>query len=151
MRTYIFTALFSLLSVISFAQEEIVSKEEVLEREKFAVLAIKVLDELPVFPGCNPASKNEAQECFQFKMQQHIVKNFRYPNGAYNRRIQGVVEVTYIISEDGTIKDIEAKGHELLVPEGIRIIKKLPKMKPGIKDGRPVKVKMSIPIIFKLN
>ena len=107
------------------------------------------LDEVPVFPGCGDAQ--DKRECFQEKMQQHIMKNFRYPEQAQAQNIQGRVSILMIIGNDGNISDVRMRGpHELLEAEARRIIEKLPRMEPAKHGGEAVAVAFAIPITFKL-
>ena len=108
-----------------------------------------VIEEVPIFPGCEDASDPRA--CFQEKMQRHISKNFRYPEEAQKQGIQGRVSVMFTIDEQGNITDIRKRGPDkLLEDEAVRIIEKLPKMQPGQSKGKAVRVPFSIPITFKL-
>lgn len=109
-----------------------------------------VIDEVPVFPGCEDTDDKRA--CFQEKIQRHIQKNFHYPEAAQEQGIQGRVSAIFRIDEEGHIVDIKMKGpHELLEKETERILAKLPQMKPGKHKGKAVKVPFSIPITFKLD
>ena len=112
----------------------------------------KVVEDVPVFPGCESVSKEEQRLCFQQKMQEHVRKNFRYPEIAQELGIQGPVYVLFTIDKDGSITNIRMRGPDKnLEAEAMRIIKKLPQMMPGRQRGIPVRVPFSIPIIFKLN
>ena len=65
--------------------------------------------------------------------------------------IQGRVNVSFIISRDGSILNIQMRGPDKnLEAEAKRIISLLPKMIPGKQRGRPVRVPFSIPITFRL-
>ncbi|MEC7770754.1 MAG: M56 family metallopeptidase [Bacteroidota bacterium] len=109
-----------------------------------------VVDEVPVFPGCEDAVDKKA--CFQEKMQAHIRKNFHYPEAAQEQGIQGRVSTIFIIDQEGNVVDINMRGpHELLEKETERILSKLPQMQPGKQDGQLVNVPFSIPITFKLD
>ncbi|WP_324023973.1 energy transducer TonB [Maribacter sp. BPC-D8] len=109
-----------------------------------------VVDEVPVFPGCEDADDKRA--CFNEKMQQHIGKHFSYPQAAQDANIQGRVSTMFIISSEGTIENIKMRGPDkLLEDEVARIIKSLPKMIPGKQSGKAVNVPFSIPIQFKLD
>ncbi len=109
-----------------------------------------VIDEVPIFPGCENESDQRA--CFQQMIQQHISKNFRYPLEAQKQGIQGRVSVLFVIAKDGNIQGLKARGpHKLLEDEVIRIISRLPKMTPGKGDGKVVNVPFSIPVTFKLD
>ena len=108
-----------------------------------------VVEEVPLFPGCEDASDRRA--CFQEKMQLHIGENFRYPEEAQRRGIQGRVSVMFTIDEQGNVVNIRKRGSDVLLEnETVRIIEKLPQMKPGKNRGNAVRVPFSIPINFKL-
>ncbi|WP_235856417.1 M56 family metallopeptidase [Flagellimonas oceanensis] len=109
-----------------------------------------MLDEAPVFPGCEGAEDSKA--CFLEKIKEHIRKNFRYPSEAQEQGIHGRVSMIFTIDTDGNITNIRKRGpHELLEEEAVRIIKKVPQMtSPGMMDGKAVDVPFSIPITFRL-
>ena len=84
-------------------------------------------------------------------MQDHIISNFKYPKEAEEKGIQGKVNVLFIIAKDGSITNLNLKGpHKTLEGEAERIIRLLPKMKPGEYQGKKVDVAFSLPITFKL-
>lgn len=135
-------------------EEEIVEIEEieVEEVEEDVDVPFAVIEDVPVFPGCESVAKSKKRECFQQKMQEHIRKNFRYPEIAQEMGVQGRVNVIFTIDKDGSITNIRMRGPDKnLEAEAMRIIKKLPKMTPGKQRGRAVRVPFSIPITFKLN
>lgn len=108
-----------------------------------------VIDEVPVFPGCENAEDKRA--CFQEKIQAHIRKHFNYPDEAQAFGIQGRVSAIFVMDEEGNVVDINMRGpHELLEEETKRILAKLPQMQPGKHEGKTVKVPFSIPITFRL-
>jgi periplasmic protein TonB len=110
-----------------------------------------VIEEVPVFPGCEKVKKSERRNCFQEQMNKHIRKNFRYPEIASQLGIQGRVYVNFIIGKDGSISEIKMRGPDKnLEQEALRIISKLPQMTPGKQQGKAVRVLMSIPIYFRL-
>lgn len=132
-------------------EEEIVEVEdvEVEEIEEDISIPFAVIEDVPVFPGCEGASNKKA--CFQEMIQKHIRKNFRYPEIAQDMGIQGRVNILFVIQKDGSIGDIRMRGPDKsLEAEALRIIQKLPRMTPGKQRGRPVKVPFSIPITFRL-
>lgn len=131
--------------------EEIIEIEdiEVDEIEEDIEVPFSVIEDVPVFPGCESAGDKKA--CFNEMMQQHIRKNFRYPEIAQEMGIQGRVSVMFTIQKDGSIGNIRMRGPDKnLEAEAMRIIQKLPKMTPGKQRGRAVRVPFSIPIMFKL-
>jgi len=112
-----------------------------------------VIEDVPVFPGCEKVEKSKRLECFMEQMAKHIKKNQQYPEKALEDNIQGRVAVLFVIDKDGSISNVQVrgpKGGELLENEAKRVIEKLPKFKPGMQRGKPVKVKYSQPITFKL-
>lgn len=112
-----------------------------------------VIEDVPVFPGCEGVEKSKRLDCFMEQMAKHIKKNQQYPERAMEDGIQGRVSVLFIIDKDGSISNVQVKGPkggELLEKEAKRVIEKLPKFKPGMQRGKPVKVKYSQPITFKL-
>lgn len=134
-------------------EDEIIEVEEVeIEDEDLDVdVPFAVIEDVPIFPGCEQVSKDERRNCFQTQINKHIKRNFRYPEIAQEMGIQGRVFVNFIIGKDGSIKDIKMRAPDKnLEKEAKRIISKLPKMTPGKQRGRPVRVPFSIPIIFRL-
>jgi len=134
-------------------EEEIVEilDVEVEEEEEEEDVPFAVIEDVPIFPGCEGVKKSERRDCFQEQMNKHIHKNFRYPEIAQEMGIQGRVYVSFIISKDGSITNISMRGPDKnLEKEAHRIISKLPLMTPGKQRGRPVRVPFSIPIIFRL-
>lgn len=124
---------------------------EVVEEEEEIIVPFAVIEEVPVFPGCEGLSKAEQRQCFQDKIQQHIKDNFTFPETAAELGIQGKVFVLFAIGSDGVVTDIQTRGPDhLLEQEARRIIASLPQMKPGRQRNRNVKVPYSIPINFKL-
>jgi len=110
------------------------------------------LETLPVFPGCE--NSDDLMDCFVEKMMQHVRNNQQYPEEALERRIQGRIQTTFVIDEKGNIIEIQTsktKGKEILEKEAYRVISLVPTMAfPGYINGKPVRVKYSQPINFKL-
>ena len=132
-------------------EEENVETVEVEEEEEDVDVPFADIEDVPIFPGCEGVAKSERRNCFQEKMNKHIVRNFRYPEIAQEMGIQGRVYVNFIISKDGSITNIRMRGPDKnLEKEAERIISKLPQMTPGKQRGRAVRVPFSIPITFRL-
>ncbi|MCO5725664.1 energy transducer TonB [Robiginitalea marina] len=132
-------------------EEEIVEVDDIVveDVDEDIEVPFAVIEDVPVFPGCEGASDKKA--CFNEMMQKHIRKNFRYPEMAQEMGIQGRVAVMFTIQKDGSIGNIRLRGPDKnLEAEARRIIEKLPKMTPGKQRGRAVRVPFSIPITFKL-
>lgn len=135
------TAIAEPVEVIDVVVEEIEEDVEV---------AFAIIEDVPVFPGCEDLSKAQTKACFQKKMQEHVVKHFTYPQMALDMGMQGRVSVVFIIDAKGYITGVRSRGPDkILEKEAERIIKKLPQMQPGKQRGKPVKVAYAIPIFFK--
>lgn len=132
-------------------QEEIVEVEVLEEEFEDVDVPFAIIEDVPIYPGCENVPKSKRRDCFQEQINKHIRKNFRYPEIAQEMGIQGRVFVSFIISKDGTISNIRKRGPDKnLEREAERIISKLPKMTPGKQRGRAVRVPFSIPITFRL-
>ena len=135
-------------------QEEIIEVEDVEVEEEFDddPVPFAVIEDVPIYPGCENVAKSERRNCFQEQINKHVRKNFRYPEIAQEMGIQGRVYMHFVIDKDGSITDIKiARSPDRnLGIEAERIIHKLPKMTPGKQRGRPVRVPFSIPINFRL-
>lgn len=99
-----------------------------------------VSDAAPEFPG-------GTSELIRF-----LSNNIKYPQMAQEFGTQGTVLVQFVIGVDGSISNVTVvKSVDIeLDREAVRVVKSMPKWKPGIKDGRPVSVKHTVPISFKL-
>ncbi|RKR14119.1 protein TonB [Maribacter vaceletii] len=129
--------------------DNIVYKEAEPEIDEIIFIAV---GDKPIFPGCENVGKEERLKCFTEKIQNHIQRNFKYPEEAQELGIKGKVHVGFKISKEGYITDLQLRGpHKLLENEAERIISKLPRMTPGKQRGEPVRVPFSIPINFMLN
>tara|TARA_B100001057_G_scaffold465380_1_gene521462 strand:- start:8611 stop:9315 length:705 start_codon:yes stop_codon:yes gene_type:complete len=133
-------------------QDEIIIEEIEVEDEFDDIdVPFAVIEDVPIFPGCESVSKSQRRSCFQEQMNKHIRKNFRYPEIAQEMGVQGRVYVNFIIAKDGSITNIRMRGPDKnLEKEAARIIGRLPKMTPGKQRGRAVRVPFSIPITFRL-
>ena len=81
-----------------------------------------------------------------------LTKNLRYPYTAKAQKIQGTVLLTFIVDEDGNVGDIQIKKslEPSLDREAQRVAKMIRKWEPAMKDGKPVKAMVGIPVVFKL-
>ena len=83
---------------------------------------------------------------------EYISKHLRYPKAAQQSGVEGKVFVQFVIDKDGSITEVKViKGLGFgLDEEAIRIIQKAPKWTPAKQRGKPVRVRMALPIMFKL-
>ena len=116
---------------VSFkSQQSAEAKEEVSE----------FLEDMPEFPGGKKA------------MMQWIAQNIQYPKEAVDGHIEGRVVVSFIVEKDGSISNAEVKRsiHESLDKEALRVVNAMPKWKPGMENGQPVRARFHIPVSFKI-
>lgn len=133
--------------------DRVISVSDVVvgEYEEYVEVPFAVIEDVPLFPGCENVKKSERRACFQKKMMEHISKNFKYPEAALEMGIGGRVFIIFTIDKDGSIQKIKTRGpDQLLENEARRIVSLLPTMIPGKQRGKPVSVPFSLPINFKM-
>lgn len=83
---------------------------------------------------------------------EYVGKNMKYPSQARRMGIEGKVFVQFVVDKDGSLSDVQAiKGIGAgCDEEAVRVVKSAPKWKPGKQRGQPVRVRMVLPITFKL-
>ncbi len=124
---------------------------EVGDEEEEIVVPFAAVENVPSFPGCEGGTNVERRDCFNRKIQEHINKNFTYPEVALEMGIRGRVYVQFVIDPTGRITKIKTRGPDnILEKEATRIIASLPQMTPGKQRGKAVTVPYSIPINFKM-
>ena len=109
-----------------------------------------IIEEAPVFPGCEGLDSLETKKCFSKQVSKFVNKRFDTSlaegiNSSGKQRIW----VEFKINKYGIVDDIIARSHyKELEKEAIRVVQKLPKMTPGKQRKRPVTVKYMLPIVF---
>lgn len=103
-------------------------------------LSLHVLEQYPEFPGG------------MVELMVWLNGNLKYPESARKHNIQGRVVVSFIINKDGTISDarVTTSVHPLLDREALRVVKLMPKWKPGQERNKPCRTMFVIPINFKI-
>jgi len=105
-------------------------------------LIFTVVEHMPEFPG-GP-----------MEMMKHIQKNIVYPHSAKERAVSGKCFLKFVINKEGELSDIEILKGISKCPEcdaeAIRVVKTMPKWKPGTQNGNPVSVFFNLPINFQL-
>ena len=136
--------------------EEIVEVEEVEvveEEEEIADVPFAVIENVPIFPGCESKKNNaDRKACMSSKVSKLVNKKFNTELGA-DLGLSGVnrIFVSFKIDKNGNITNIRSRApHPRLEQEAERVIKLLPKMTPGKQRGQPVGVLYSLPITFKV-
>ena len=89
----------------------------------------------------------------QAELMKFLAENVHYPEAAYKVGKQGRVIVTFIVEADGSVSNakIVKKVSDELDAEALRVIGTMPKWKPGMQNGKEVRVKYTIPITFRLS
>src|SRR5210317_1258106 len=130
--------------------EEIIEVEEEEEVEEDVPFAI--IEDVPIYPGCK-GNKEKLRACLQEKITKHVNRKFNADLASDLGLSPGVkrIFVMFKIDKTGNIVDVMARApHKRLEQEAIRVVKLLPKITPGKQRGRPVGVKYSLPIAFKV-
>ena len=101
---------------------------------------LKTVEQLPEFPG----------GIVQF--MKWLTRNLRYPPTAQSQRIQGKVVISFIINKDGSIASptIVQSADPLLDREALRVVKMMPRWKPGLQNGKTCRTMFAIPVNFQL-
>ena len=99
-----------------------------------------VVETMPEFPGGQGA------------LLQYLAKSIKYPVIAQENGIQGRVSCSFVVNKDGSIVDAEViRGVDpSLDKEALRVINSMPKWSPGKQRGKPVRVKYTVPVTFRL-
>ena len=121
---------------------EVMVEEEIVEDVSFMII-----EEVPVYPGCF-GTKQDLKLCFSKKVQQHFIRKFNadLPNQLGLSAGRKRVLIGFLISKTGEVKNIHTKApHPKIKEEVNRVMKLLPKMKPGKQRGKDIGVKYNIP------
>ncbi len=89
---------------------------------------------------------------FNGDVNKYLSENIKYPQIAIETYTQGRVVCQFVVNRDGSIVDVEVvrSVDASLDKEAVRVIKSMPKWKPGIQNGKPVRVKYYLPVNFRL-
>lgn len=125
------------------AEGEVLKAKEVIADEKPKEEETKVFDvveQMPQFPGGQQA------------LFEYLSKNIKYPVIAEENGVQGRVIVTFVVERDGSITDVKVvkSVDPSLDKEAQRVIKSMPHWIPGKQNGSAVRVKYTVPVIFRL-
>lgn len=99
-----------------------------------------VVEKMPEFPGGSAG------------LMKWLSDNVKYPAKAEESGIQGRVVCTFVIERDGSVTDVRVARSidPLLDNEAVRVLSKMPKWNPGTQGGKPVRVKYTVPVTFRL-
>ncbi|WP_149241530.1 energy transducer TonB [Dyadobacter sp. 32] len=116
------------------------SKGTVVEAAPEPEKVFTVVEQQPEFPGGTS------------EMYKYLGKNIKYPSAASRANVSGKVFMSFVVNVDGSIQDVTVlKGLGFgCDEEAMRVVKAMPKWKPGKQSGRAVRVKYNLPINFQL-
>lgn len=105
-----------------------------------APINFTVVQEIPVFPG--------GWSVFM----QWLTKNLKYPVSAQQAKMQGTVVCSFIVNKDGSVSDIKVSksADPVLDREALRVMKMMPKWKPGMDRNKVCRTMIAVPIVFQL-
>ena len=135
-------------------ETEIVEVEqvEVEEMDEDIDVPFSVIENVPIFPGCESGNNAAKRDCMSEKIAQFVNRKFN-TELASDLGLSGRqrINVIFKIDKTGNVVGIRARApHPGLEKEAVRVIGLLPKMKPGKQRGKPVNVPYSLPIIFQV-
>ena len=98
------------------------------------------VEEMPEFPGGMPA------------LIEFLQTNIKYPKDAIKQEVGGRVMVMFVVETDGSISNVRVarKVFPSLDEEAVRVVKTMPKWKPGKEKGRLVRVNYTLPVVFSI-
>ena len=101
----------------------------------------QIVDEMPEFPGGTDA------------LMQFVASGINYPEDAVKEGKEGRVFVSFVVEKDGLVSNVKVlRGVCYSIDEeAARVVRGMPRWKPGMKDGKPARVSYQIPIMFKLD
>lgn len=138
----LFMILFVVTTGVLFAQTTTGSADTTTAKRNNQGPVLAYAEEMPQFPG--------EEGAFQKYLQENIV----YPKSAVIAGKQGTVYVSFVVMNDGRIDSVKLERGIMNAPElgeeAIRVISAMPNWTPGKMNGKPVKIKMTVPIRFEL-
>jgi protein TonB len=139
---------------------EVDQETEIVEVEEIEIEAVEedvevpfaVIENVPVFPGCEKGSNEKKKQCMSAKIAKFVNRKFNTElAGDLGLSGRQRINVIFKIDKTGNITGVRARApHPGLEKEAKRVINLLPKMKPGKQRGKPVTVPYSLPIIFQV-
>lgn len=151
-------------SEIKITEQELITEKEIIVNENSDLKIIEIdesdiypfdlIENIPMTSDCNPKWKKEKIfECVQKSITMHVNRKFNADLAStlgLAPKIHKII-TTFVIDKNGEIVNINSTGsHPTLTNEATRVINILPRMKPGMKEGKPVNVKYTLPIQFKV-
>ena len=120
----------------------------------------KVVDQMPLFPGCDELENgpyHEMKQCADRKMLEYIYSNVVYPTEAHEAKVEGMSVISFIVERDGTLSNVQILRNPGAGTgeEALRVVNKMNldglRWRAGTQDGKAVRVQYNMPIKFKLH
>jgi len=128
---------------------------EVAKKDEEIIIPYAFIEDAPIYPGCEKyESKAERKACMSKMVQKHVNRKFDTSLAEELGLREGKkrIDVSFLIDENGDVVGIQSRApHPKLQKEAERVIKLLPKMKPGKRNEKNVKVRYTLPIVFTIN
>jgi len=135
-------------------EEEIVEVEEieVEEVEEDVEVPFAVIENVPEYPGCERGSNSQKRKCMSEKIAKFVQRKFNTDlAGDLGLSGRQRISVIFKIDKNGKVTGVRSRApHPRLEKEAERVIKMLPRMKPGRQRGKAVIVPYSLPITFQV-
>ncbi|PKH49730.1 hypothetical protein CXF68_03030 [Tenacibaculum sp. Bg11-29] len=116
-------------------------------------VSINNVQNRPVFKGCEGLSEEDNRKCFEKKIKKHVQRYFdaEIAQDLGLRSGKYKIFTQFIINKSGVISDVKIRApHKRLTKETNKVVSKIPKFIPGKQNNKPVKVKYTLPITFKV-
>ena len=125
---------------------------EIEEVEEDVEVPFAVIENVPVFPGCERGNNEKKRKCMSEKISKFVQRKFNTDlAGDLGLTGRQRISVIFKIDKSGNVKGVRARApHPRLEKEAQRVINLLPKMQPGKQRGKAVIVPYSLPIIFQV-
>ncbi|RDV14371.1 TonB family protein [Pontibacter diazotrophicus] len=96
------------------------------------------MEQMPEFPGGEQ------------KMLNWLSRNIKYPKSMRKEKVQGLVVLSYVVEENGSIGEVEVvkELHPAADAEAVRMLNSMPAWKPGLQEGKPIDVRYTLPINY---
>ena len=109
-------------------------------KEEVAHKVFDVVEEMPSFPGGNGA------------LMSYLQSNVKYPIVAQENGVQGRVQIGFVVEPDGSISGVKVvrSVDPSLDKEAMRVVRSMPRWNPGKQNGQAVRVKYTVPVLFRL-
>lgn len=112
------------------------------------------VEQLPMFEACKGLSRAAQKDCFDEQMAKAIAKHLVYPESDLENGRQGVALIEFVIDENGAITNVKAldnkRATETMQRAAEKAVKRVPKLSPAMHGNKPVRIKYSIPVGFRM-